>query len=140
MTSPAFPGGAPRGGNDDDEYDEDDLSSSSEYEGVSVEAGKAAKGPLGVWGGAAGVGGGGGGGGVGKNAKNATKRRRKKKKRQKPPPPPIADDSECAEILALLDDSCELIASPGDALDSAVAAIKSAKVLAVDCEGVLMSR
>jgi len=84
---------------------------------------------------AGGGGGGRGGGGVDAKVKGAGGNKRKKRpKKQKPPAPPLATDKQCQAVLKLLDDRCEVIASPGARLDAAVAACAAEAVIAVDCE------
>ena len=55
---------------------------------------------------------------------------------------PVEECPRCLAVLNILDDTCDVISSPGEALDRAVRAIANApgKVIAVDCEGVAMSR
>ena len=75
------------------------------------------------------------------DGKRRNKRKRKKqKKRPTPPSRPVEDDPACVAVLNLLDARCRVVASPGPALDDAMRRCASVDVLAVDCEGVAMSR
>ena len=73
-----------------------------------------------------------GGGGGGK----------KKRKKKKTPTLNARTDPQCAEILAHLDATCVVIdASNAESeLEPCVEALKQAEYIAVDCEGVRMSR
>ena len=86
--------------------------------------------------------GGGGGGGGNRGGTKKSKKRKKSKKQAHPSGGgrPVESDPRCRAVLALLDGRCEVVASPGDALDAAVEACAAEKVIAVDCEGVCMSR
>ena len=80
----------------------------------------------------------------------ADKRRRKKSKRKKskkrgsdgpsPSSRPVETDPACVKILTELDDATAVLTSPGEDLDRALRACVSSDVLAVDLEGVSMSR
>ena len=80
----------------------------------------------------------------------ADKRRRKKSKRKKskkrgsdgpsPSSRPVETDPACVKILTELDDATAVLTSPGEDLDRALRACVSSDILAVDLEGVSMSR
>ena len=53
---------------------------------------------------------------------------------------PVESDPACVKILTELDDATSVLTSPGEALDRALRACVSSDVLAVDLEGVSMSR
>ena len=74
------------------------------------------------------------------DGKRRKRKRKKQKKRPTPPSRPVEDDPACVAVLNLLDARCRVLASPGRALDDAMRACASVDVLAVDCEGVAMSR
>ena len=87
-------------------------------------------------------GGGGGGGGGGNNKKKGNKKRKRKKvkKQASSPQRPVESDPQCLAVMKILDDRCEVIASPGPRLNDAVAKCASHDIIAVDCEGTCMSR
>ena len=80
----------------------------------------------------------------------ADKRRRKKSKRKKskkrgsdgpsPSSRPVETDPACVKILTELDDATAVLTSPGEDLDRALRACVSSDTMAVDLEGVSMSR
>ena len=53
---------------------------------------------------------------------------------------PVEEDPRCTAVLQLLDRQCVVISGPGPAMDEAVARCAACDVVAVDCEGVNMSR
>jgi len=75
-----------------------------------------------------------GGGGGGKTKKKAKKRARGG--------PSVSSDPRCLEILEALDAMCVVIDDASDvtAIQKCAEALRKADVIAVDCEGVLMSR
>jgi exonuclease 3'-5' domain-containing protein 1 len=79
--------------------------------------------------------------------KRAAKRKRKKTKKgrtengaQNVTGRPVETDPACVKILAVLDGATRILTSPGPDLDDAIAKCVSCNLLAVDLEGVSMSR
>lgn len=81
--------------------------------------------------------------GVGKGSKGGKGNRKRKKRAKKAANDgarPVEEDPKCVAVLHLLDRTCSVISGPGRAMDEAVAQCASCDVIAVDCEGVNMSR
>ena len=83
--------------------------------------------------------------GTGKGSKGGKGNRKRKKRAKKragsdPSLRPVEEDPRCTAVLQLLDRQCVVISGPGPAMDEAVARCADADVIAVDCEGVNMSR
>ena len=82
----------------------------------------------------------------GTNDKRAAKRKRKKTKKgranvaQNLNSKPVETDPACVKILELLDTSTKILTSPGVELDEAIAECCLSPLLAVDLEGISMSR
>jgi len=82
--------------------------------------------------------------GTGKGSKGGKGNRKRKKRAKKGARGeslrPVEEDPGCVAVLQLLDRRCVVISGPGPAMDEAVARIQACDVVAVDCEGVNMSR